>query len=68
MYYMYLNIPDQTIIIENDGVLVASRALPTQQIPNPGKDALMSLPGNQEAYDEIHDLVADANDGCEMEG
>jgi len=61
MYYVYLNIAQQTIIIEKEGALVASHGLPTQRFPNPGKEALLAELGNQAAFDAICDLVAFAN-------
>ena len=67
MYSMNVNVVKQRIEILRQGEILAYQPLPSQRLPNPGREALMARPGNQETYDKIHDLVADANDGCGME-
>ena len=67
MYTMKFNVAKQRIEILRQGEEIAFWPLPSRRYPNPGKDALLTMPGNQEAYDLIHNLVADANDGCGME-
>lgn len=64
MYSMYLDVDDQCIKVARQGRVIASRQLPTRVTPPMGRDALLHFPGNQEAYDLIHDLIVDANDGC----
>ena len=68
MYAMNFNVAQQCIEILRQGQQIAFQPLPSQMFPKPGKGTLMAMPGNQEAYDVIYDLVADANDGCGMEG
>ena len=48
-------------ITDKDGYVIASRQMPYQQTPNPGKTVLMANEANWEAWKRIRDLVRDAN-------
>jgi len=52
------------VIEDGDGNLVAERGMPSWQLPRLLSDELMQLPGNQEAWQAIQDLVAAANRGA----
>jgi len=68
MYHMNVNVDKQRIEIMRQGIVMASQPLPSRLSPKFGdKLMLLAQPGNQEVYDLIFDLVADANDGCQKE-
>ena len=67
MYTMNFNVDEQRIEILRQGAIIAIQPLPTRVTPPTGRETLLHFSGNQEAYDKIHDLIADANDGCGME-
>jgi hypothetical protein len=52
-------------IIDDECNLIATRSMPFQEWPNPGRDFLMAQRENQDAYDKILALVEAANAGGE---
>jgi len=50
----------QEFVIENrEGRIIASRNFPTQRIPYPGREVMMAIPENLEAWQLIYNLAYD---------
>lgn len=63
MFTRHIDADNQKFIIEDrDGKLVAERPMPAQRWPNPGREVLMTITENLDAWELICDMVALANE------
>ena len=64
MWNAYIDVENQVFVIETrEGDFISKRDMPSQSVPNPGKEELMSRPTNRQAWERIVDLVEAANRG-----
>ena len=62
MWYARIDVENQMFVIEDhDGNITASQFMPMTISPNPGREELMSIKQNREAWEKIWDLVNAAN-------
>lgn len=63
MFTRHIDIRNQKFVIEDrNGRLIAERQMPAQRWPNPGRETLMAVTENLDAWELICDMVALANE------